>query len=614
MPRTLSSLAGQTGVIALLAGLSIAAAPATASAPPAATHDAASPWPRELFLAGGALGTCTSLAPSRCVDAATVGGTRDGQPARTPPVYALDDAGLAELDGPHLLAELDPATRGALRATARALRAREGLRALDGDALWDAFAATCVDADGGATPCARDAGAAWARLDDDTRAGVLSAFEQPQRAADGAMAREHVDLDGGVAPWSALLLRAFVEAAAARAPGRRPRIAVVTASAHDPFDAVDAHVAALAQAGADAAWWPLDPALAAALDAGDCASLPARRRDVLRLAGRERVAPALVAAQDAACRAPAALAAVAAEVDGVFLAGGDQWKHRAAFVFPDGRPRPWLATLQRRVAAGEVVVFGTSAGTAVQSGVAMVGNGDPAAALARGVHAGAPPRPGCARAGTCPPGVDEDALSAWAPGGLGFAPGFSIDTHFSERAREARLLVLLAAHPGVRGLGVDEASALHLAIDADGGGRLRALGASGGWLFEPATCADGGLASTVHALGPGGELAWAADGAISAQADLAAIVARAPPRASATATADARLSGDALADGALRAAADALADGAAEARLFARHPGGEASVRLARPPATTAFRAPGAGRATATALRLAIAPLACPLG
>jgi cyanophycinase-like exopeptidase len=442
---------------------------AVAAAGLAAAVLAAPAPPRELVLAGGALAVCSDLAPRSCANPPS-GAAR--QPAR----FRIDAEGIARALDPALWSAAGAPSREAVEALLQ--RAQSVLRGTtpEAAALEDAMAAICLDA-----ACAdTDPRRPWSVMLDGERAALLAALEVPQRTADGARPAERAHpeasrVDGGVA-----VLRAFVAAAQARAPGRRPKVAVVTASGFDPMDAVDFYLDAFRDLGADAIWWPVDGAAAAArFERGDCGALPALRRERLRLPNREAVYPDLAAFQQAYCDSQPALLL---QVQGVFFAGGDQWKHRQAFVLADGRANDWLRELQQAHGDGRVVVGGTSAGSAVQSASWMLGNGDVEAAVARAARVAAPPEPGCARGGRCG-GVPEDALTLWPDGGLRLAEDAIVDTHFSERARELRLLMAMQAAGARWGYGADETSALHVR-ESPGRREIEALGASGGWVFR----------------------------------------------------------------------------------------------------------------------------------
>jgi cyanophycinase len=418
------------------------------------------PWPAETILAGGALAVCSDLSPRAC--RTPLDGGR--QPAR----HRLDAEGIARASDPRLWSAPGSPEATEIAGWLEGLAALDDGSALDGEAL-DALLARGA----GATP--------WSRMTDAERAAVRSALELPQLDARGERIRERVDPRLSRDPGGVAVLEAFVDAARARAGGTRPRIAVVTASASDPMDPVDFYEALFAALDADARWWPVDAAMARArFPERDCDALDAHRLSELGIAGRGRVHPDLAARAAAFCRRDDG---GLPEVHGVFFAGGDQWRLRRAFVGADDRPNPWLVALRDVHAAGRVVVGGTSAGAAVQSGAAMLSNGSVAAAIEGRIATAPPPEPGCGRAARCPDGLGEDALTLWPAGGLGLARGAIVDTHFSERARELRLLVAMAATDAAFGYGADETSALRVR-DWPDRREIDAIGARGGWVFQ----------------------------------------------------------------------------------------------------------------------------------
>ena len=116
-----------------------------------------------------------------------------------------------------------------------------------------------------------------------------------------------------------------------------------------------------------------------------------------------------------------------AHATGVFFSGGDQ--ARVMDVLKDS---DLLAALRARYAAG-IVFGGTSAGCAVMSTPMITGDGD----------------------FTVIDGAKVDTRE-----GLGLLPGAIVDQHFLKRQRENRLFGLILKHPGMLGVGVDEATAL----------------------------------------------------------------------------------------------------------------------------------------------------------
>ncbi len=493
--------------ILAMASLSAAAVEARASGqlPPAPTTD--------LVLAGGALNFCSGMALRHCSEGTELAVGRG--PARyrltAETIDAAADAQLWRAAGAQRASDI--------RALLNAAQRKTGEHALSEDALLDAFEAVCRR--GQRAPCLPKP--LWSQLDDYERGGLLSALEQPQMTERGERLREQVSLSSSHDAAGASILRAFV-AAAARRSVEKPRVAVVTASAFDSMDAVDVYLAALREAGGDPFWWPIDQAVEHAIFGdGECQQLDTARVRVLGVARRERVYPDHAETQRQWCASEAARH-LPAGVHGVFFSGGDKWRLRQALVDESDRPNAWLRELQEAFRQGSIAVGGTSAGSAVQSMVVMIGNGTSEAALRAPAKMGAPPTPGCARAGRCSE-ADEDALSAWPAGGLGLSP-FVVDTHFSERSREWRLLALLAQSGATLGLGVDETSALHLRAQADNTLEIEALGIGGGWLYSTNDSACGHISVEANYLAPGHTLIWRngrADGAASGPASTSAM-------------------------------------------------------------------------------------------
>ncbi len=297
--------------------------------------------------------------------------------------------------------------------------------------------------------------------------------------------RERVRLDHSKRGESVEIFRAFVAMAAKRAERDRPLIAVSTASSRDPYDALAFYLQVFEQAGADVVWLPLDGAVRAARDAGQCDQLSMHQADVLGSWARAHVQPDWYARQVDFCRKPEAGPALIEQIDGLFLNGGDQSLTLQAFVGPDGRSTPEHELLLQRLRRGELVLGGTSAGAAVQSAPFMISNGSSARALTEGAIEHLPPPAGCDRADSCPSGLRPDSLT-FRRGGLGsFEPGI-VDTHFSERWRQLRLLQLLAQTETRLGVGVDETSAVIVddLFVSEQAIQLTSLGAGSTWLID----------------------------------------------------------------------------------------------------------------------------------
>jgi cyanophycinase len=193
-----------------------------------------------------------------------------------------------------------------------------------------------------------------------------------------------------------LVLRAFVAAA-----GDRPRVAVVPSASSLGTEVVEVYQAVFTALGAS---------------------------DVIALRPQSR-----------AEAADPALVAPLADVDAVFVTGGNQLKLSA---FVAGTP---FATAISQAYQRGAVVGGTSAGASILA-EHMIAFGS----------------------GGATPKQRMSQLSA----GLGLLPGVIIDQHFEQRNRYGRLLSLVAQSPSLLGLGVDEDTA---AVIRDGR-RLEVIG------------------------------------------------------------------------------------------------------------------------------------------
>ncbi|MGD1898392.1 MAG: cyanophycinase [Phormidesmis sp.] len=121
------------------------------------------------------------------------------------------------------------------------------------------------------------------------------------------------------------------------------------------------------------------------------------------------------------------------DCSGVYITGGDQLRLRDLL----GGTRV-VDIIKNRVADGQLVIAGTSAGAAIM-GIDMIAGGS----------SGESPNPAL---------VD-------LTNGLGFLPELLVDQHFHNRNRMARLLSAIAAHPNRLGVGIDEDTCIALAGD-----------------------------------------------------------------------------------------------------------------------------------------------------
>lgn len=303
---------------------------------------------------------------------------------------------------------------------------------------------------------------------------------------------------------SVAITHAVVAAARAVNQGRKPLIGVVTASAGShPFADRDINVFMLQSAGADVVYLPLDGGFRQALDANDCAHLR-YYYDSYTNTKPERVVyhadllfPDLAEQQQALCaNRGQALNDLLGRLNGIYFSGGNQARHLESLVTQDAAgdytlPSAQLAILQRRHAQGQLVVAGTSAGNHIQGGglwqgkpVPMVGGGSSYDALKNGFAQGR----GVA-ADTTEPGQTEHNTSfspvIYPLGGLGVFPFGVLDSHFSRRVREGRLVRATFDSAMHYGFGVDENTALLVSQpDAMGTTHFSVLGAGGVFIAD----------------------------------------------------------------------------------------------------------------------------------
>jgi len=433
------------------------------------------PYPAaaQLLLAGGSLPVCSSVSPAACsaavdwdaraLDAHRFELTMDGIERWQTSLGDRIDSPEAQA-WTRLLQSLTLSGSGPLRRTEFSDRIRGAVLEME-------------QADGGIQ--VRLSGEQlYQGLDDRAWWQLLDHFQQPQ-----ADQGEQVRLNASRSQAVIGIFQRFVAMAGETSGRERPRIAISTASSRDPYDALDFYSQVFEQAGADVYWLPLDRAFTAARAAGRCADLAEFQAELLGTWDRARVYPAAFGTQQAQCEQAQTTLRLAEGIDGLFLNGGDQWLTLHAFIDEQGRTSPEWQRIMARLEAGELVLGGTSAGAAVQSGAVMISNGSSQRALLDGASERPPPEPGCDRAARCPPGLSVDALT-YHRGGLGsFAPGI-VDTHFSERWRQFRLLQLMVDTGVHIGLGVDETSAVEVqGLFDEQPLSLSAIGESGGWLI-----------------------------------------------------------------------------------------------------------------------------------
>lgn len=324
--------------------------------------------------------------------------------------------------------------------------------------------------------------------------------------------REYADLANTKNAYTVELLQRFV-AMAQQVAGdkRKPRILVVTASSRDPFAAVDFYTNLFTEAGANVSWLPISAAYQAAWQEGESNSCTELERHLAEQHGsfqRQRVYPDLMAQKVEFCAAGSKSAvAQIRRADGIFFNGGDQSLTLKALRLADGSASAELQQIERMLAAGQIVIAGTSAGTAVMSGgsfngqrTPMITNGDSYNAMQFGAFDLPPPAVGCDKDQSCSNGLAENHLTYSGGGGLGLFRWGVLDTHFSERGRQGRLIRLLHDTQSRFGFGIDENTGLLVGFGRNAeeqGIRMAVLGEGGVYVADIANANSSGEGSAL---------------------------------------------------------------------------------------------------------------------
>ncbi|GAL29003.1 secreted cyanophycinase CphE [Vibrio variabilis] len=241
--------------------------------------------------------------------------------------------------------------------------------------------------------------------------------------------------------------QAFVSLAAQNKPeGEKPTVLVMTSSSNNNYDVADFYVGIFAQTGANSVWLPIDRAYRQAVDAGRCEDLQLYHDIYAGKPHQDIYFPDYAAIKQQACEAPSSLLELIASADGLFINGGSQSRSLDSLITELGDSEE-MALIRERYQEGKLLVGGSSAGTAVMTGGKLDADSNTNPMIDGGTN--------------------YDVLVGGYPssafvetGGLGLFTLGVTDTHFSERARETRLIKLLQQQDTRFGFGVDETTAL----------------------------------------------------------------------------------------------------------------------------------------------------------
>ncbi|KAL3863804.1 hypothetical protein ACJMK2_005536 [Sinanodonta woodiana] len=160
---------------------------------------------------------------------------------------------------------------------------------------------------------------------------------------------------------------------------------------------------------------------------------------------------------------------------GFFFGGGDQYRVTQSLLLANGSASPALLAIMEMKKKG-AVISGSSAGTTCQTNRVMIRGGVSWDALKYGAY-------------ETESSAHPDDLVYQRIGGIGLFHNYVIDTHFSQRGREGRIIRLLwdtrkQSLGSNYAFGVDENTALVVTHDGTSQGSGKVIGAAGVTLFD----------------------------------------------------------------------------------------------------------------------------------
>ena len=450
-----------------------------------------------MVLIGGGLNTCTSASVRDCTDTDTFSAA-----AKAADVFMLTQEHLANIADSTFWSEERVIEQQQTLALLEFVRSRVGSERISERELARLWRSAEIEIDGIWVSGRVNYNALTDRERNfvfDQLQIMASADKGSKRSA--ARQKEFANLAKTKDGFTTEIYRKIVELAQQVAgPSRAPRILVVTASGRDPFAAVDMYTNVFDEAGAQTSWLPLNAAYQAAQhelvdNKPSCDQLPQYLAAYHGTYQRERVYPDLMQQLQTFCKqgTDAAVEQIR-RADAIFINGGDQSLTLQAFRQPDGTATAELKQIESMLGAGQIIIAGTSAGTAVMAGgsyqgrrTPMITNGDSYSAMQYGAFDLAAPQPGCDKDQSCSNGLAEQHLTFSGAGGLGLFPWGVLDTHFSERGRQGRLIRLQNDTQTRFGFGIDEATALLVAPgqqDNEPEVTMEVLGAGGVYIVD----------------------------------------------------------------------------------------------------------------------------------
>lgn len=435
-----------------------------------------------LFLVGGSWKTCGSFSTKACQ-----AGTQWPEPVKTENVYSVTQEKIKKIKALNKWTNEDAKLKGALLNVLQNFQRIHQQQSFGRGEFRQQLQNISIGFAGKST----NGKALLGDLPDHLYYPVYDILEAPNLDKTGHFIKEQASIPNTKYDSSKAIYAAFMKAVQSVTPqGQKPIVLVSTASGYDVFGAVDYYLNIFTQMGADARWIPVEATLGKLTDANKlsktaaCQARHQAREENVGVFNREVVYPYLADYQSAFCETPEKLVELAKQANGIFFNGGDQSLTWQSFVNPDNSDRPWLAALRSSFDAGKLVISGTSAGTAVQSGKAgkqsagMITGGTSDGAIISGAQNKMP------WIERVDPESNIRPVTYHGYGGLKFFPYGVLDTHFSERGRQLRLAKLVLESDATFGFGVDETTALATTPIDDTNADFEVIGQNGVYIVE----------------------------------------------------------------------------------------------------------------------------------
>ena len=446
----------------------------------------------KLFLVGGAWKTCGSFGGSACS-----GKVKWSEEVKTENVYTVTPPQIQQIKDLKQWREEDKLHKAALLNVLQNFHHIHKGKTFGREDFRAKLKRVNVSFEGKSTSARTVVG----DLPNDLYYPVYDILEAPNQTTSGEFIKEQASIEKTKYDSSKAIYQAFVQAAKDVTPeGQKPVILISSASGYDVFGAVDYYLSIFGQLGAQAEWLPVEATLGKMMDGNKladkeaCAGIHKEREAFVGVYNREKVYPYLASYQRRFCEDPQKLVELAQRANAIFFNGGDQSLTWLSFVEADNSDRPWLSALRSKFDAGKLAISGTSAGTAVQSGVAINAEGqdDNTTAQTAGMITGGTSDgaiiwgsenkyPWIERAD---PESNSRPVTYHGFGGLKFFPYGILDTHFSERGRQLRLAKLVLESEATFGFGVDETTALAATPINENNAEFEVIGQNGVYIVE----------------------------------------------------------------------------------------------------------------------------------